>query len=65
MESGNQVLREAVCELTIATRQADLKVIASFRLTIWDGNETVDEFLRRANAQLYETKRSERDRVCV
>jgi two-component system, cell cycle response regulator len=58
-------IRTTVSELTIVTRSARLKVTASFGLAVWDGKETADEFLRRADAQLYEAKRTGRNRVCA
>jgi len=34
-------------------------------LAVWNGNESADQFFRRADAMLYQAKRLGRNRVCA
>mgnify|MGYP001055547961 CR=1 FL=1 len=58
-------IRKAIAAMPIQSGNVRLKVTASVGLAVWDRKETAEEFYRRADRQLYEAKRSGRNRVCA
>ncbi len=58
-------IRKAIAAAVIASGNVRLKVTASVGLAVWDGQETADDFFRRADQQLYQAKRQGRNRVCA
>lgn len=58
-------IRRAIANMSVLSGNVRLKVTTSVGLAVWDGNETAEEFYRRADRQLYEAKRQGRNRVCA
>ncbi|MBE7184959.1 MAG: GGDEF domain-containing protein [Methylobacterium mesophilicum] len=58
-------IRRAVAGLVISSGNVRLRVTTSVGLAVWDGKETGEDFVRRADQQLYEAKRRGRNRVCA
>jgi two-component system, cell cycle response regulator len=56
-------LRAEVARLRVGHEGRDLNVTVSIGWAAWDGGETPDEVMRRADDALYEAKRGGRDRV--
>lgn len=56
-------IRRAIAALPIMHGNVRLKVTTSVGLAVWDRRETMEEFFRRADSQLYHAKRQGRDRV--
>lgn len=58
-------IRRAIANITIVSGNVRLKVTASVGIAVWDGQETAEEFYRRADRLLYQAKRMGRNRVCA
>jgi two-component system, cell cycle response regulator len=58
-------LRAKIAALRIETASGTLTLTCSFGVSEWVKDDTIDRLLRRADAGLYEAKRSGRDRVVV
>ncbi len=58
-------IRKAVSDLVIDNENVRLRVTASVGLAVWNGRESAEELLRRADTRLYDAKRSGRNRVCA
>ncbi len=58
-------IRQAISKLQIQNGNITLKVTTSIGMTIWNGEESSEEFYRRADKQLYQAKRIGRNRVCA
>lgn len=58
-------IRKAIAVMPIQSGAIRLRVTASVGLAVWDQAESAEEFYRRADRQLYEAKRSGRNRVCA
>lgn len=56
-------IRKAIAGMVIESGNARLNVTASLGLAVWDRRESQDQFMRRADKQLYEAKRAGRNRV--
>ena len=56
-------IRRAVSQLTITSGNVTVRVTLSAGVAIWDGKETGESLYRRADKQLYDAKRSGRNRV--
>jgi diguanylate cyclase (GGDEF)-like protein len=60
-----ETLRSALANLPIAALPGHMRVTASFGVAEYDGNESLSDLRRRADAALYVSKRGGRDRVSV
>jgi two-component system, cell cycle response regulator len=58
-------IRKAIAAMGITSGNVRLKVTTSVGLAVWNGNESADQFFRRADAMLYQAKRLGRNRVCA
>lgn len=58
-------IRQAVSNLNIRAGNVHLRVTMSIGLAIWDHRETSEDLYKRADMQLYQAKRSGRNRVCA
>ena len=58
-------LRQRVRAVEIATSTDPVRVTCSFGVSEWQGDEPVDQFLKRADLALYAAKKGGRDRVVV
>ena len=58
-------IRKAIASLAVGTGNIRLRVTTSVGLAIWDEHETAEDFMRRADRQLYQAKRLGRNRVCA
>jgi two-component system cell cycle response regulator len=58
-------IRKAVAGMTIVSGNVRLKITASVGLALWDCKESAETLFRRADQQLYEAKRTGRNRVCA
>jgi diguanylate cyclase (GGDEF)-like protein len=58
-------IRKAVANVSVLSGNVRLRITTSVGLAVWDRKETAEEFYRRADRQLYEAKRSGRNRVCA
>lgn len=58
-------IRKAVSVMPVSAGNIRLKVTTSVGLAVWDRSETMEQFYRRADAQLYEAKRQGRNIVCA
>lgn len=56
-------IRGAVAQVTVSTPRGRIRVTASVGAAVWNGQESADDFFRRADTRLYEAKRSGRNRV--
>lgn len=56
-------IRRAVASMPVVSGNVRLKITASVGLAIWDKKEAAAEFFARADKQLYEAKRTGRNRV--
>ncbi|WP_011581079.1 MULTISPECIES: GGDEF domain-containing protein [Chelativorans] len=57
--------RQAISALAVNAGNIRLRISTSVGLAVWDGNESVEEFYRRADRMLYQAKRMGRNRVCA
>jgi len=58
-------VRSAVAALSMSAGNVHLRVTASLGLAVWRGEESAEDFYRRADKQLYQAKRMGRNRVCA
>lgn len=58
-------IRKAISGMAILSGNLTLKVTASVGLAVWDRKESAENFFRRADQNLYEAKKSGRNRVCA
>lgn len=58
-------IRRAVADLIIQSGNVRLKVTTSVGVAVWDGQEGVDSFYRRADRMLYQAKSQGRNRVAA
>lgn len=58
-------IRVAVSQLRIRSGKVTLKVTMSIGVAIWDGQESGEDFYRRADKMLYAAKRDGRNKVCA
>lgn len=58
-------IRQAISALNIRSGNVHLRVTMSIGLAIWDHKETAEELYKRADMQLYQAKRTGRNRVCA
>jgi diguanylate cyclase (GGDEF)-like protein len=58
-------IRKGIAAMPILSGNVRLRVTSSVGLAVWDGKESAEEFLRRADMLLYEAKRQGRNRVCA
>jgi two-component system, cell cycle response regulator len=58
-------IRNAVSSLNIRSGNVHLRVTMSIGLAIWDHRETAEDLYKRADMQLYQAKRTGRNRVCA
>lgn len=58
-------LRQRVRSIEIATPTDPISITCSFGVSEWQGDEPVDQFLKRADLALYAAKKAGRDRVVV
>ncbi len=58
-------IRKAISGMAIVSGNVRLKVTASVGLAVWDRKESPETLFRRADQQLYEAKKSGRNRVCA
>ncbi len=58
-------IRKAISAMVVESGNVRLKVTASLGLAVWDRKETQEAFVRRADMQLYQAKRTGRNRVCA
>jgi diguanylate cyclase (GGDEF)-like protein len=58
-------IRKAIAGTAVMSGNIRLRITTSVGLAVWNGEETAEEFYRRADRQLYEAKRMGRNRVCA
>ena len=58
-------IRRAIAAMVVESGNIRLKVTASLGLAVWDGRESQEQLVRRADTQLYQAKRAGRNRVCA
>ena len=58
-------IRKAIAAMAVLSGNVRLKITASVGLAVWNGDETAEDFFRRADKQLYQAKRLGRNRVCA
>jgi two-component system, cell cycle response regulator len=58
-------IRRAIAAQVMVLGNVRLRVTASVGLSVWDGREGAEEIFRRADKNLYEAKRTGRNRVCA
>ena len=58
-------IRKAIGSMAIVSGNVRLKVTASVGLAVWDRKESAESLFRRADKQLYEAKKTGRNRVCA
>lgn len=58
-------IRKAIGGMAIVSGNVRLKVTASVGLAVWDRAEPADALYRRADQQLYQAKKTGRNRVCA
>ncbi len=56
-------IRKAIASMAVLSGNVRLKVTASVGLAVWDRKETAENFFRRADQQLYQAKKTGRNRV--
>lgn len=58
-------VRNGISGLTVEIGNVTLRITVSAGVALWDGHETGEQLLKRADGQLYHAKRSGRNRVCA
>ena len=58
-------IRKAIAGLAVVSGTVRLKVTASVGLAVWDRKESAETLFRRADQQLYQAKKTGRNRVCA
>ena len=58
-------IRKAIAGLAVVSGSVRLKVTASVGLAVWDRKESAETLFRRADQQLYQAKKTGRNRVCA
>jgi len=58
-------IRKAISGMAIVSGNVRLKITASVGLAIWDRKESAETLFRRADQQLYQAKKTGRNRVCA
>jgi diguanylate cyclase (GGDEF)-like protein len=58
-------IRRAIGDMAIVSGNARLKVTASAGLAVWDRKEPAEALFKRADQQLYQAKKTGRNRVCA
>jgi diguanylate cyclase (GGDEF)-like protein len=58
-------IRNAISSLNIKAGNVHLRVTMSIGLAIWDHRESAEDLYKRADMQLYQAKRTGRNRVCA
>ena len=58
-------IRKAIATTPILSGNVRLRITASVGLAVWDRKESAEAFYRRADRQLYEAKKTGRNRVCA
>jgi diguanylate cyclase (GGDEF)-like protein len=58
-------LRLAVSDLVFNAGNVSIRITVSIGIAVWDGKETGAKLYKRADASLYDAKRSGRNRVCA
>jgi diguanylate cyclase (GGDEF)-like protein len=58
-------IRKAMAGMVIVSGNVRLKVTASVGLAVWDRKESAETLFRRADQQLYQAKKTGRNRVCA
>jgi two-component system cell cycle response regulator len=58
-------IRKAIAGMVIVSGNVRLKITASVGLALWDRKESAETLFRRADQQLYQAKKTGRNRVCA
>lgn len=58
-------IRKAIAGMAVLSGNVRLRITTSMGVAVWDGEETAEDFYRRADKLLYEAKRMGRNRICA